>query len=355
MTQQQYVINRKLNILELGEKLGNISQACKRLGVSRQHYYDIKAAVEEDGIEGLLEKSRKKPRIGNRVPEEFENAVLDYSLEYPTHGQTTVSNELKQKGIVISPGGVRSIWLRHKLEKKHLRLKRLEEHSAKSGIVLTESQVQALEDAKEEKKAHGEIETHHPGYLLGQDTFYVGYIKGVGRIYQQTAIDTFSNFGFAKLYLDKSALTSADILNDRVLPFFDEEGMSLLRTLTDNGLEYCGRTDSHPYQLFLHLNDIEHTRTKVRHPQTNGCTEKLNQTIKNEFYAVAFRKKLYKTLEEMQTDLDEFMQRYNYKRTNQGKNCAGRTPAQTLEAGYKLYKKYVIDGMEVTEKSENTN
>lgn len=355
MTQQQYLINRKLNILELGEKLGNISQACKRLGVSRQHFYDIKQVVEEEGIEGLLEKSRKKPRVGNRVPEEFEKAVLDYCLEYPTHGQTRVSNELKQQGIVISSGGIRSIWLRHKLEKKHLRLKRLEEHSAKSGIILTESQVQALEDAKEEKQAHGEVETHHPGYLIGQDTFYVGYIKGVGRIYQQTVIDTFSNFGFAKIYLDKSALTSADVLNDKVLPFFDEEGMSVLRTLTDNGLEYCGRQDSHPYQLFLHLSSIEHTRTKVRHPQTNGSTEKLNQTIKNEFYAVAFRKKFYSTLESIQTDLDDFMERYNYKRTNQGKNCKGRTPAQTLEAGYDLYKKYVIDGMEVTTEYENTN
>ena len=349
MTQQQYVINRKLNILELGEKLGNMSQACKRLGVSRQHYYDIKEAVEEFGIEGLVEKSRSKPRVGNRVPEEFEKAVLDYSLEFPTHGQTRVSNELKRRGIVISSGGIRSIWLRHKIERKHLRLKRLEEHSAKSGIILTESQVQALEEAKEEKQAHGEVETHHPGFLLGQDTFYVGYIKGVGRIYQQTAIDTFSNFGFAKVYLDKSALTSADMLNDKVLPLFDEEGMSVLRTLTDNGLEYCGRKDSHPYQLFLHLNDIEHTRTKVRHPQTNGSTEKLNQTIKNEFYAVAFRKKIYGSLDAIQTDLDEFMKYYNYDRTNQGKHCDGKTPAETLEQGYKFYKKYVIDGMEVTE------
>lgn len=355
MTQQQYVINRKLNILELGEKLGNISQACKRLGVSRQHFYDIKQAVEEEGIEGLVEKSRRKPRIGNRVPAEFESAVLKYSLEYPTHGQTRVSNELRQKGIVISPGGIRSIWMRHKLEKKFLRLKRLEEHSKKSGVILTESQVQALEQEKEEKKAHGEIETFHPGYLVGQDTYYVGYIKGVGRIYQQTAIDTFSNFGFAKLYLDKSALTSADILNDRILPFFDTEGMRVLRTLTDNGLEYCGRVDSHPYQLFMHLNDIEHSRTKVRRPQTNGCVEKLNQTIKNEFYEVAFRKKLYDSLEAIQADLDEFMKRYNYERTNQGKHCKGRTPAQTLEAGYELYKKYVIDGMEVTEKIKTNN
>ena len=214
MTQQQYVIQRKVNILELGEKLGNISEACRKLGVSRQHYYDIKSAVQENGIEGLLEQSRRAPRIGNRVAAEVEQKILDYSLQWPTHGQVRVSNELlKHQGVTISPGGVRSVWLRHELPTKALRLKRLEKWSAEHGEVLTEGQVQALENAKEEKQAHGEIETFHPGFLLGQDTYYVGYIKGVGKIYQQTAIDTFSNVGFAKVYLDKTALAAADLLS----------------------------------------------------------------------------------------------------------------------------------------------
>ena len=272
MTQDQYVIRRKLNILELGETLGNISEACRKLGVSRQHHYDIKSALEEEGLEGLLEKSRKAPRIANRVEPEVEQKVLDYSLEYPTQGQKRVANELKKQGIQISDGGVRSIWLRHNLQIASLRLNRLEKWSAENSNILTESQVQALEQAKEEKEAHGEIESHHPGFLLGQDTCYIGYIKGVGKIYQQTAIDTHSNVGFAKVYLEKTALTAADFLNDKVLPFFDAQNMALLRILTDRGTEYCGRTETHPYQLFLHLNNIEHSRTKVRHPQTNGST-----------------------------------------------------------------------------------
>ncbi len=344
MTSDQYIIRRKVNIVELGATLGNISDACRKLGVSRQHYYDIKQAIIEDGIEGLLEKSRRSPRLGNRVAPEIEQRILDYSLEFPTHGQTRTSNELKRQGILLSPGGVRSIWLRHKLEIKALRLKRLEKWAAEHTNVLTEAQVQALEVAKEEKEAHGEIETHHPGFLLGQDTYYVGYIKGVGKIYQQTGIDTYSNVGFAKLYNDKTALAAADFLNDKVLPFFDAQGLSLLRTLTDRGTEYCGKPENHPYQLFLHLNDIEHTKTKVRHPQTNGCTEKLNQTIQEEFYAVAFRKTLYTSLEQMQCDLDAFMDRYNSDRTNQGRHCRGRTPAETFADGIALYEKYVHKG-----------
>jgi transposase InsO family protein len=343
MTQRQYIINRKLNIVELGTTLGNISEACRKLGISRQHYYDIKTAIEEEGLEGLLEKSRRSPRIGNRVAPEIEQKVLAYSLEFPTHGQTRAANELKKLGTIISAGGVRSIWLRHNLQTKGLRLKRLEQWAAETSNILTESQVQALEQAKQEQEAHGEVESPHPGFLVAQDTCYVGYIKGVGKIYQQTGIDTHSNVGFAKVYNDRTALAAADFLNDQVLPFFDEHSIRVLRILSDNGSEYCGRRDEHTYQLFLQLNEIEHTRIKVRHPQTNGAVERLNQTIQEEFYKVAFRKKLYTSLEEIQADLDEFMTWYNNERTNQGRYCQGRTPTQTFIEGLELYQQYVYD------------
>jgi len=343
MTQRQYIINRKLNILELGATLGNISAACRKLGVSRQHYYDIREAIKEEGLEGLMEKTRAMPRIGNRVATEIEDKVLAYSLENPTHGQMRTANELAKQGIVISAGGVRGVWLRHQLETKGLRLKRLEKWAAENIGLLTESQVRALEDAKEEREAYGEIESPHPAFLVAQDTCYVGYIKGVGKLYQQTAIDTHSNIGFAKLYPDKTALAASDLLNDRVLPFFDEQWMKVLRILTDNGREYCGRTENHAYQLFLHLNEIEHTRIRVRHPQTNGAVERLNQTIQEEFYKVAFRKKLYRSIEDIQADLDVFITWYNTERTNQGRYCQGRTPMETFLAGIDLYRQFVYD------------
>jgi len=259
------------------------------------------------------------------------------------------ADELKKSGIQISAGGVRSIWMRHNLHVKALRLKRLEQWAAENTEVLTESQVKALEDAKEEREAHGEVESPHPGFLMAQDTFYVGTIKGVGRIYQQTAIDTHANVGFAKVYTEKTALCAADLLNDKVLPSFDEHNIGVLRILTDNGREYCGLKDSHPYELFLHLVDIEHTRTRVRRPQTNGSVERLNQIIKEEFYEVAFRKKLYRTIEEIQTDLDEFMRYYNEDRTNQGRYCQGRTPLQTFLDGLELYRRFVYEEIVVEE------
>lgn len=341
MTPNQYIIQRKLSIVELGQTLGNISDACRKMGASRQHYYDIKATLAEEGLEGLVEKTRRAPRVANRVDTYIEDKILAYSLEWPTHGQVTVSNELKQLGTLVSPGGVRGVWLRHGLEKKALRLKRLEKWGAEHANVLTESQVQALESAKEEKEAHGEVETFHPGFLVGQDTFYAAWIKGIGKIYQQTAIDTFSNVAFAKIYTDKTALAATDFLNDRVLPFFDSHGIGLLRTLTDRGTEYCGIQDQHPYELFCYLSDIEHTRTKARHPQTNGACERMNQIILDEFWQVAFRKKIYKSLDEIQADLDVYLVHYNEKRTNQGRHCDGRTPMQTFIDGKPLCERYV--------------
>ncbi len=338
MTTQDKLVKRKQSIIELAEFLKNVSQACKVNGVSRQHFYDIKKAYEEHGMEGLKEKTRRKPCLKNRVAPEVEDAVLEMAIEYPAFGQMRASNELRKSGILVSGGGVRSIWLRHGLETFKKRLSALEEKAAKEGIVYTEAQLVALESAKRERESSpDEIETKHPGYLISQDTFYVGYLKGVGRIYQQTVLDTYSSVAFAKLYTGKVPVTAADTLNDRVLPFFEAQAIPILRVLTDRGTEYCGAPDKHPYQLYLQLNEIEHTKTKVKSPQTNGITERFHQTVLNEFYRITFRKKVYSALETLQDDLDRYIDGYNHERTHQGKRCLGRTPMQTFIDGKGLY------------------
>jgi transposase InsO family protein len=210
---------------------------------------------------------------------------------------------------------------------------------------LTEEQLRALQNSKEEKTAWGEIETEHVGYLGAQDTFYVGTLKGVGRIYQQTFIDTYSAVGFAKLYTTKAPINSADLLNDRVIPFFDKFGIPVLRILTDRGTEFCGKPDTHDYQLFLAINDIEHTKTKVKNPQSNGICERFHKTMLDEFYSIAFRKKIYLGLDELQQDLDDWLERYNTKRTHQGKRCQGRTPMETFLENLPLAKEKML-GME---------
>ena len=192
-------------------------------------------------------------------------------------------------------------------------------------------------------EAWGEIDTAHPGYLGSQDTFYVGTMKGVGRIYQQTYIDTYAKTAQAKLYKTKTPITAADMLNDKVLPYYEEHNLPVLRILTDRGTEYCGRAGRHDYQLFLAINDIEHTKTKVKSPQTNGICERFHKTILQEFYQVVFRKTLFESIEQLQKDLDEWIDTYNNDRSHQGKICDGRTPLQTLEDGKKIWKEKFLN------------
>lgn len=336
MTVNDKIISTKLGLLNLAEELGNVSKACKVMGFSRDTFYRYKEAVETGGVESLLDSNRRVPNHKNRVDERTEMAAVALAIDNPALGQVRVSNELRKAGVFVSPGGVRSIWLRNGLETMKKRLFALEKKVAEDGLVLTETQVAALEKKKDQEESIGEIETAHPGYLGSQDTFYVGTLKGVGRVYQQTFVDTYSKVAFAKLYTMKTAITAADLLNDRVLPFFEEHNMGLLRILTDRGTEYCGKAD-HDYQLYLAINDIDHTKTKAKSPQTNGICERFHRTILNEFYQITFRKKIYRTLDELQADLDEWIKSYNHDRTHQGKMCCGRTPMDTLEDGKTIW------------------
>jgi len=337
------IIRHKVGLLNLAEELGNVSRACKLMGMSRDTFYRYKEAVDSNGVDALLDKSRRQPNLKNRVDEPTETAVVDYAVEQPAHGQVRTSNELRKLGVFVSPSGVRSIWLRHDLNSFKLRLKALEAKVAEEGLVLTEAQVAALEKKRHDDEACGEIETFHPGYLGSQDTFYVGTLKGVGRVYQQTFVDTYSKVACAKLYTTKTPITAADLLNDQVLPLFIEQDLPMLRMLTDRGTEYCGNRETHDYQLYMAVNDIDHTKTKARSPQTNGICERFHKTILQEFYQITFRKKIYNDLESLQTDLDEWLLYYNRERTHQGKMCCGRTPWDTLIDGKQIWQEKYLN------------
>lgn len=330
MTALSQSTKRKLSLLELAAELDNVSKACQIMGYHRDSFYEIKRAFQMGGTAALVEQ-RRGPRSAhpNRVAPEIENAILDYSLKFPTHGATRTANELRLAGVTVSGSGVRGVWLRHDLETRHKRLLRLEAASRENVIVLTEEQVALLERVSPEFRSR-HVESSRPGELLNQDTFYWGTLKGVGKVYVQVVVDVFCSLAFAKVYNSKMPVTACDLLYERVLPFYDALGVSVGAVLTDNGREFCGVPERHPYELFTNLEGIEHRTTKVRSPRTNGFVERMNRTLLDECFRVKGRETWYTSTDEIQRDLDQFIEYYNLRRTHQGYRLNGRTPAQAL-------------------------
>lgn len=333
MTSKDKIARRKLSLLELAADLANVSRACKVMGYSRQQFYEIRRNFQTYGAEGLIDRlpGAKGPHP-NRVSAEIEQAVLDHALANPCHGAVRVEQELRLKGIQVSAGGIRGVWQRNGLLTKHERLLRLEQATAERKIELTEEQTRLLERFSPEfRERH--IEAPHTGSLVAVDTFFVGTLKGVGKLYLQTAIDCHSRFAWARLYPSKLPVTAVHVMNNDVIPTFEAQDAKIDTVLSDNGREFCGRPDQHPYELFLQLEEIEHRTTRVKRPQSNGIVERLHRTLLDEHFRVEGRRTWFETIEEMQQVLDAYMDTYNQRRPHQGRGMNGRTPATVFTEG----------------------
>lgn len=335
MTASTKIAKSRLSLLQLASEIRNISEACRHRGVSRSQFYEYKRAFQEYGFEGLKDMPPIPKSCPHETPEEIKVKIINLSIEHPAWGQLRVSDQLRLEGVSVSPSTVRNLWLKEGLETRYKRILRLEEERHGQDIELTAEQIRLLEKANPcFRERH--VESPYPGYLLSQDTFHVGVIKGVGRIYLQAVVDTYGSYAFGKLYTSKLPETAVDIIYDRALPFYAAQGLTVEHILTDNGREYCGRAMIHPYEIFLELNDITHRRTRVATPRTNGFVERFNRTVLDEFFRETFRKKLYISVEELQADLDKWIKYYNTERPHRGYRNMGKRPIETIEEGKKL-------------------
>ena len=323
------VAHQKLSVLQLAESLRNVSEACRQRGVSRTQFYEYKRRFQTHGIEGLKDLPPIPKSNPLTTPPEHVERILVLSLEHPTWGCNKLCDSLALEGIKISYPTIQNILNKHDMGTRYERLLKLEERSLSHEIELSPQQVAWIEKANPcFRERH--IESSRPGEVLSQDTFYVGVLKGVGRVYLHAVVDTYGSYAFGFLHTTKQPEAAVAVVHNDVLPFYKGKGLPVDTILTDNGREFCGK-DTHPYELYLELNDIEHRKTQVRRPQTNGFVERFNRTVLDEFFRIAFRTKLYESVEALQVDLDAWLVHYNTERPHQGYRNQGRRPIETVE------------------------
>lgn len=328
MSAEEKLAKQRLSVLELAEILGNVSEACRQRGVSRTQFYEYKRRFQTHGMAGLKDLPPIHKTHPFTTPQEHVDRILELCLEHPTWGCNRLSDLLKLEGISISYPTIQNILNKNGYGSRYERLLKLEGKALQEGFELSAEQIAKIEKANPcFRERH--IESSRPGDVLSQDTFYVGVLKGVGRVYLHAVVDTYGSYAFGFLHTSKQPEAAASVLHNDVLPFYQERALKVNAVITDNGREFCG-TDTHPYELFLGLNDIQHRRTKVRTPQTNGFVERFNRTVLDEFFRVAFRTTFYESLESLQTDLDEWLRFYNMERPHQGYRNMGRRPIDTI-------------------------
>lgn len=330
MTAEEKLAHQRLSVLELAQALGNVSEACRQRGMSRTQFYEYKRRFQTHGLEGLKDLPPIPKEHPFTTPPEVVERILTLSLEHPAWGCTRLSDMLKLQGVSVSSPTVQNILIKHGMGSKYERLLKLEEQVAQQAIELSAEQVAQLEKANPcFRERH--VESSRPGELLCADTFYVGRLKGVGKVYLHAVVDTYGSTAFGFLHTSKQPEAAVAVLHNDVLPFYRARALPITAVLTDNGREFCG-TDSHPYEVYLALNDIEHRRTRVCRPQTNGFVERFHRTVLDEFFRSAFRTTFYQTVDALQRDLDAWLLHYNTERPHHGYRNLGKRPIETVNA-----------------------
>ena len=322
------VARKRLSVLDMAETLGNISEACRRGGMDRTSFYEWKRRFQTHGLEGLKDMPPIPKSQPNTTTPETEAKILECSVAHPSWGCVKLSDFLKLQGVSVSSPTIQRILIRNNMASVYERWLRLEEKHLEEGLELTSEQIAKIEKYNPcFKERH--VESSRPGELLSADTFYVGILKGIGKVYLHAVVDTYGSYAFGFLHTGKKPECAATLLHNDVIPFYQERNLTVSAVLTDNGPEFCG-TVNHPFELYLAFNDIEHRRTKVKSPQTNGFVERFNKTVLDEFFRVTFRENFYESIDVLQKDLDAWLVHYNTERPHRGYRNRGKRPSDTI-------------------------
>lgn len=321
---------QRLSVLDLARELGNVAEACRRRGLDRTSFYEWKRRFQTQGFDGLKDLPPIHKSHPMTTPPETVARIKDLALEHPAYGCNRLEAMLALEGKRVSAITIQKILNEHDLGTRVDRWLALEKVNADRPIEITAEQAVFLEKLNPcFRERH--VESAAPGELLSADTFFVGNLKGIGKVYLHAVVDTYGSYAFGFLHVSKQPEAAVAVLHNDVLPFYRKLDLPVTAVLTDNGREFCG-TEAHPYELYLDLNGIEHRRTKVRSPKTNGFVERFNGTVLDEFFRVKMRETFYETVEALQADLDAWLVHYNTERPHLGYRNQGRRPAETVNS-----------------------
>jgi len=318
----------RLSVLELAKELGNVAEACRQRGLDRTSFYEWKRRFQTQGFAGLKDLPPIHKSHPQTTPPETVERIKALALEHPAYGCNRHEALLALEGIRVSSITIQKILNENGLGTRVDRWLALEQRNAEKAIEITPEQAAFLEKLNPcFRERH--VESAAPGELLSADTFFVGTLKGVGKVWLHAVVDTYGSYAFGFLHVSKQPEAAVAVLHNDVLPFYRTLDLPVGAILTDNGREFCG-TERHPFELYLDLNGIEHRRTRVRSPKTNGFVERFNGTVLDEFFRVKMRETFYETVEALQADLDAWLVHYNTERPHLGYRNMGRRPIETV-------------------------
>ena len=321
---------QRLSVLELAKELGNVAEACRQRGLDRTSFYEWKRRFQTQGFEGLKDLPPIHRSHPQTTPEPVVARIRELALEHPAYGCNRLEAMLALEGTRLSSITIQKILNENGLGTRVDRWLALEKANANKVIEITPEQAAFLEKLNPcFRERH--VESGAPGELLSADTFFVGNLKGIGKVYLHAVVDTYGSYAFGFLHVSKQPEAAVAVLHNDVLPFYRNLDLPVSAILTDNGREFCG-TERHPYELYLDLNGIEHRRTRVKTPKTNGFVERFNGTVLEEFFRVTMRETFYDTVDALQADLDTWLVHYNTERPHLGYRNQGRRPIDTVNS-----------------------
>jgi len=322
MTLDDSILGMRLRVMRRAQELGNVSAACREAGISRTLFYRWRKRFERYGPDGLHPR-RRQARRGRppQTPLHMEQLVVGFALAWPTWGCARLAAHLARQGLAhLAPSTVQRILRRAGLPTRRERLVALEAHTAHTQGLLTDRTRRELARARPGRTRH--VEAQEPGELVCLDTFYIGKLKGVGKVWQITACDAACSYGVGRLLPALSADAAARFLREVLVPLYRRAGWPLRRVLTDRGSEFKGAFDETCRAL-----GIRHTRTRPRHAWTNGFVERLQGTILDEHWRIQFRRRYFTSRAALQQTLEAFLRFYNEQRPHQGYRLRGQVPA----------------------------